>query len=275
MGRSPYRISADGSPLVLPSVGGVTYNVRVGDSAVGWQADHVEPGVTITNKEKWNGQYAQNNALNTLVCVGNEAVIIDGEDEIKGEKGTVTGKHGGIEHVLIDFDWKVLEEIRPSDKILIKAYGVGLKLLDHPDIKIMNMSPRLLNAMDIKEEGDALQIPVAHRVPAKIMGSGLGADNVYRGDYDIQLFDEKIVEEYDLDSLRLGDIVAIENAAHAYGRLFLTGAISIGIVVHTDCVISGHGPGVTTLATSKEGNIRSEMDETANITNILNLRGDV
>jgi len=33
MGKSPYRISADGHPLVLPGVGGITYNVRVGDLA--------------------------------------------------------------------------------------------------------------------------------------------------------------------------------------------------------------------------------------------------
>ena len=35
LGRSPYRISADGRPLVLPGVGGITYNVRVGDLATG------------------------------------------------------------------------------------------------------------------------------------------------------------------------------------------------------------------------------------------------
>ena len=51
-GRSPYRISADGHPVVLPSVGGITYNIRVGDLACGWEADHVEPGVSIENKEK-------------------------------------------------------------------------------------------------------------------------------------------------------------------------------------------------------------------------------
>ena len=33
--RSPYRISSDGKPVVLPSVGGITYNVRVGDTACG------------------------------------------------------------------------------------------------------------------------------------------------------------------------------------------------------------------------------------------------
>ena len=40
--RSIYNVSATGTPSVLPGVGG-TYNVRVGDLATGWEADHVEP----------------------------------------------------------------------------------------------------------------------------------------------------------------------------------------------------------------------------------------
>lgn len=102
MGRSPYRISADGRPMVLPGVGGITYNVRVGDLAVGWEADHAEPGVSIENKEKderFPG--GANKALNVLSCIGNEVVVTTGD--AKGEKGIVTGKNGGIEHVLVDF----------------------------------------------------------------------------------------------------------------------------------------------------------------------------
>lgn len=38
--RDVYRISAQGNPVVLPGVGGITYNIRVGDPACGWEADH-------------------------------------------------------------------------------------------------------------------------------------------------------------------------------------------------------------------------------------------
>ena len=41
------------------------------------------------------------------------------------------------------------------------------------------------------------------------MGSGLGRDNTFRGDYDINLFDPETVREFGLEDLRLGDIVAI------------------------------------------------------------------
>ncbi|NCO38009.1 MAG: DUF4438 domain-containing protein, partial [Armatimonadetes bacterium] len=40
VGDTPYRVSADGQPLVLVGSGGITYNVRVGDSVAGWKADH-------------------------------------------------------------------------------------------------------------------------------------------------------------------------------------------------------------------------------------------
>ena len=100
--RSVYNVSATGKPLVLPGVGGITYNLRVGDPACGWEADHVEPGASTENKENdaRSGQ-AANTAYNVLSCVGNKATLVSGE--AKGAQGTVTGKHGGIEHVLVDF----------------------------------------------------------------------------------------------------------------------------------------------------------------------------
>ncbi|MEA2089638.1 MAG: DUF4438 domain-containing protein [Thermoproteota archaeon] len=272
-GRSPYRISSDGHPVVLPGVGGITYNIRVGDLACGWEADHVEPSVSIENKEK-NERFpeAANRALNVLACVGNEAVVTS--ESAKGEKGVVTGKHGGIEHVLVDFQPEVMEKLMIGDKILIKAFGVGLKLLDYPEIKVMNIDPRFLHALPITTGNDNLEIPVTHKIPASIMGSGLGANQTYSGDYDIQLFDENMRKKYGLDDLRLGDLVAITDADHSYGRVYREGAVSVGIVVHSNCVTSGHGPGVTTLFTSRNGKIVLKIDPEANIAKILKLRKD-
>jgi len=272
--RSAYRISADGKPVVLPGVGGITYNIRVGDLATGWMADHVEPGVSVQNKEKSDRlPSGANMALNILACVGNEATVASGD--AKGAKGVVTGKHGGIEHVLVDFPPETMEKLLIGDKILIKAFGVGLQLLDYPDIKVMNMDPRFLQAINPKPNGDKLEVMVTHVIPAAIMGSGLGADQTYSGDYDIQLFDESTVKKYGLEDLRLGDLVAIQNADHSYGRVYKEGAISIGIVVHSDCVISGHGPGVTTLLTSSKGKIIPRIDPNANIAKLLKLRDDI
>src|SRR3712207_4528632 len=51
VGGSVYRISVDGEPICVPGSGGVTINVRVGDPANGWRGDHVEPAVSIKNRE--------------------------------------------------------------------------------------------------------------------------------------------------------------------------------------------------------------------------------
>ena len=115
--RSVYNISATGKPVVYPGVGGITYNLRVGDPACGWEADHVEPGVSSENKENdaRSGQGA-NTAYNVLSCVGNTARLISGD--AKGAPGTVTVKHGGIEHVLIDFPTETLESLVPARQIV-------------------------------------------------------------------------------------------------------------------------------------------------------------
>ena len=269
--RSVYNVSATGKPLVLPGVGGITYNLRVGDLACGWEADHVEPGVSVENKENdaRSGQ-AANTAFNVLSCVGNKATVINGD--AKGAEGTITGKHGGIEHVLVDFSSEILEKLMLGDRILVKAFGVGLKLVDFPEIKVLNVDPALLDAWNIEPKGDKLEVPVTHIVPAAIMGSGLGANQVNSGDYDIQLFDEGVVEQYELGSLRLGDLVAIIDADHSFGRIYRQGAVSVGVVIHTNCVTAGHGPGVTTLMTSPDGKIIHQINREANIASILKLR---
>ncbi len=267
--RAAYTVTYDGKPIVVPGVGGITYNIRVGDKAFGWEADHVEPGVsTVVNEEKRDAP--PNYAYNTLTCVGNQARVVSGD--AKGAVGVVTGHHGGIEHVLIDFDKETLEKLCIEDKILIKAYGQGLKLLDYPEIKVFNLDPSLLEKMIIKERNkDTIEVPVTCEIPAKLMGSGLGAASVASGDYDITTADKKMVERYKLDRIRFGDIVVISDADNSFGRSYKEGAVSIGIVVHSDCVIAGHGPGVATLLTSPAGKIKFRIDEDANIANYLHL----
>ena len=263
--NSPYRITSEGKPVVLPGVGGITYNVRVGDPACGWVGDHVEPCVSARNPDD-----LENGGFNVLSQAGNSAKVLDGE--AKGATGVVTGKHGGIENVLIDFAQKDIEKMKINDKILVKGFGLGLKLLDFPDIAVMNIDPSLLKKLPIsKTKNTGLKIPVTHKVPAKIMGSGLGAQNSQRGDYDIQLFDEETVKEFSLDTLRFGDIVAIIDADHTYGRIYKTGAVSICVIVHSDCVISGHGPGAMTIFTSSKGLIEPVINKNANIGHYLKI----
>ncbi len=140
----------------------------------------------------------------------------------------------------------------------------------------MNASPTLLDAltasgMAVTSDGK-LRVGVTHFIPAKIMGSGLGQSQTYTGDYDIQFFDPKTVEEYELDSLRFGDIVAIIDADSSYGRVYRQGAITIASVSHGRSDSAGHGPGVTTLFTSTNGRIEPYKASDANLAKLLKVR---
>ncbi|MEN8257591.1 MAG: DUF4438 domain-containing protein [Thermodesulfobacteriota bacterium] len=264
-GINPYRINPEGHSDIYPGVGGITYNVRIGDKACGLFADHVEPGVSISNFTQFAGQAGPNRALNLFSCVGNVATVVSGE--AKGATGRVTGKHGGIDHVLVDFATKDMEKLVIGDKIQVKAVGCGLGLADHPGVKLLNMDPALFKALGVKaRKNGRLEVPVTHTIPAKIMGSGIGHTHSNSGDYDIQLFDKPTVDEYGLQDLRLGDFVAIMDADATYGRIYKTGGVVIGIIVHSDCVLAGHGPGAMVAMASKDGLIIPKIDAKANLT---------
>jgi len=270
-GRNPWAVHAEsGKVASYPSVGGIVYGIRTGDSCIDIEADHVEAGVSVS----YFGQTWPNNAgnygLNLYACVGNVATVINGG--AKGKKGAVTGKHGGIEHVLVDFDEKTKDKLVIGDKMQIRAKGVGLKFTNFDGVSIMNASPALVSAMALNVKGGKLEVPVTHVIPAKIMGSGLGATSAASGDYDIQMFDEAVNKEYKLGTLRFGDIVAITDADSTYGRIFRTGAITVGVVVHSICHTAGHGPGVCTLFASTEGRIKPIVDKDANLKFILGLK---
>lgn len=269
MSDTGYRIDCTGKPVILPGTGGITYNLKVGHPARGWVADHVEPGVSVKNPAPKLGNRSANAALNILSCIGNKALVIGGD--AKGAEGVVTGKHGGIEHVLVDFDDRALAKLAIGDRIMIRAYGTGLALDGFADVKVMNLDPGLADRIGIKVVKGKLEVGVSHIIPAAVMGSGIGKIHSHSGDYDIQLLDEKTVSKHGLGEIRLGDIVAIKDADNTYGRMYRKGAVTIGVVVHSDCVLSGHGPGVTTIMSHSHGGIVPAVDPDANIARLLGI----
>ncbi len=276
IGANVYRVTADGIPQVFPSEGGITYNFRVGDSAVHLAGDHVEPAVGIENLGPDNDSSSdESKGLNALSNIGNEAVVISGD--AKGERGVVIGKHGGIEHVMVDFsDDDVYDKLAIGDEIQIRGYGTGMRLTNIEDVTVMNVSPSLFDALSANGMGKTvegkLRIGVTHFIPAKIMGSGLGDSQTYTGDYDVQFFDLKTIKESGLDTLRFGDIIAIVDADSTYGRVYRQDAITIASVSHGRSDRAGHGPGVTTLFTSKNGQIEPYKASDANLAILLSIR---
>ncbi len=265
--REGYQVSHEGRPLNLPSIGGITYNVKIGDPVRGWIGDHIEPGVSTYNKEGREGREVryspENFGYNILSCIGNQTSLISGK--AKGGRGMVTGIHGGAEHVLIDFPGEVLLKIAYGDKVQVMAFGLGLAIEDMPEVKIFNLDPNLLLKINPKIKNNKIQMSVVAKVPPYLMGSGLGYGPVVSGDYDITMADEKVVKKLGLDKLRFGDLVAIEDTDNSFGRTYRPGAMTIGVVVHSDCVLAGHGPGVTTIMTARGGAIEPIIDKNANI----------
>jgi hypothetical protein len=203
-------------------------------------------------------------------CVGNKAKVISGE--AKDAMGHIIGHHGGSEHVIVDFPREVKEELTYDDKIIIFARGQGLKLIDYPDVMLYNLDPALLGKMKIKKSGKVkLKVPVTTMVPAACLGSGIGAAHVAKGDYDIVTSDPETVKEYQLDKIRFGDFVALMDHDNRYGRAYRRGAVTIGVVVHSDCLIAGHGPGVTTVMTCGTSLIKPVIDLKANVADLLKI----
>jgi len=272
VGSSPYRIGQDGVPRVLPGTGGIVLSHRVGDPCVGLAGDHIEPAVSIRHEGRSikGERDGPNQALQTLTCIGNAARVISGP--CAGKTGVVTGKHGGIDTVLVDFPIEVLRRLTVGDRIQVYAYGTGMRLLRHPDVKVTNCSPRLIARWGLVDDQGRLAVPVTHLIPAALMGSGLGKADVVRGDYDIQMFDAASVRRFHLGTLRFGDLVAVVNADNRFGRSYRQGYMAVGCVVHGESTVAGHGPGVVTLLSGPQQAFSLRQTPDANIARILHIR---
>jgi hypothetical protein len=259
--REAYKATSEGRAAVTLGMAGICYTTRVGDPAFGWEADHLEPGVSIRNQAD-----GPEHALHYLACMGNEAVVTSGL--AAGARGTVTGEHA---HIMVDFPPESIELLAIGDRIQIRARGSGLRLLDHPDVKLHKCSPRLLEALHVRTEDGALEVPVVLEIPSHLMGSGaeLMADYV---DQDFMTNDRREVETWGLDRLRLGDVVAVRDQDHTWGRGYYEGAVTIGLIIHGDSAWTGHGPGVLDLMSSRAGGIVPIIDAEANIAWRMGLR---
>jgi len=264
---APFEVGSQGEVFAWPSTGGITYNVKVGDSVFGWAGEHIEPGVSTTLDHKNRKASA---GYQFLSCCGNRARVISGA--AKGAEGTVIGHHGGVEHLMLDFPDAVLDQLTCDDKFLIKGYGQGLKLVDHPDVHIYNIDPDLFDMWGLKELDDShIEVPVNVIIPGHAMGSGIGALSVTTGDYDILCHDEETVKEHGLDRLRFGDFVAVLDHDNRYGRTYRKGSITIGMVIHSDSPLGGHGPGMMTIMSATDSKLVPVVAENANIGSLLKI----
>jgi len=236
--RHAYRVGPDGQPFLLPGMGGVTLDVHCGDPATGYASDHLEPGASIRHRDP-----GANMALQFLTCVGNQVTVVSGP--AAGAAGHVIGQHA---YVLADFD-DTGGDLATGDAVTVLAVGQGLALPDHPQVVVKNCDPDLLAAMPGGTRPDGrLEVHVAARVPAEAIGAGAGMASEYAntdlmGAYaglgaDLSL---------GLEALRIGDLVALADADHRYGRGYRPDYLTIGVISTGQCMMFGHGPGPSTL----------------------------
>jgi hypothetical protein len=262
-----YETTYTGAPKLDLGMASINYTVSMGDSTYGWaNADHVEPDVTIQGRDR---PRAGQCALALLASIGNEARVVSGE--AKGAKGIYIGRHAGSDD-LVWFPKNVLEDLALDDTIQVKARGVGLEIKGFEDVRVNKLSPEALERMGITIEAGRLVVPVVMEIPGHIMGSGLGYSPIEALDYDIQTTCPEVVEEYELETLRLGDLVAIRDHYDYYGAGRHEGAVTIGVVIHGWSDYAGHGPGLNPVLSALPGRIQPKIDADANVAYYLGIK---
>jgi hypothetical protein len=255
-----YAVDDYGRPIILPGMSGVVRNVRVGDSVYRWAADHLEPGVSAGCADRGRHQ-----ALQFLACLGNTVRVVSGP--AAGAEGTVVGKHA---FVLVDFPQEALDALAPGDRLLVRAHGQGLRLLDFPDVALRSCSPALLHAL-VRPRAGRLVIGVAAEVPSYLMGAGLGMSSEW-ANADVMFTTRETVESHDVGDLRLGDVVVMHDQDHRFGRGYRKGMSAVGVVAHGGYAgIPGHGTGVVTVLSGPSEQLEPITKERANVRDHLEL----
>lgn len=255
-----YVIGHDGKACFIPRSGSINYNVKLGDSAVSWIGEDITTGVSTSHpKEDQMEAYVQ------LACIGNVVKVISGD--AKGAIGFVTGKMSsqGQKQVTITFGDKDLEAMQVGDKVFIKSQGQGLSYTDFPQVRIMNIDPRLLKLLDVKVENDQIIVPVKAVIPQHFNGSGTGEGGPIETDISIGASAIEDMKKDGIEDLCFGDLVLLRGSDNVYGTSFLESASSLAVVVSGHSQMAGRGPGVVVIMSSKDGIIKEDIRSDANL----------
>lgn len=267
-----YVTTWDGKPKLTVGIGGIVLNVKVGDPVFGWYADHLNAGVAVSSFDA-----SKQPALNVFSCIGNKTKVLTGD--AKGAGGVVVGKTyffaGRSNRVIVYFEAEHLKKLAIGDKIEVEAYGTGLAIEGHEDVRVFSLAPHLFDAMGLKAEGGKLVVPVVKVLPGYLMGVGVGRGSSESGAWDIQSCSPELNEEHGLESLRFGDVVAVTDVSSDYGNTVFEGGTIVGVVSHGASDIGGHGPGLAMIFSSRKGKIEPVLDGKANVAYYLGLRKDL
>ncbi|GAA3106668.1 DUF4438 domain-containing protein [Streptosporangium carneum] len=246
-GMNPYRIDAEGRPYVPAGDGGVVLGVRLGDSAFGFDADHAAPGACLVHPDP-----SARLALTAYACVGNEVVVRTGA--ARGARGRVVGKRGEAGRVIVSLSQEHLAALRPGDGMSVRAHGQGARL-GVPGVELLNLDPRLLERLPLRIDAEGLAATVRGVVPSRLAGNGLGRP-AQMWDLDVQV----TPSTPGLAGLRLGDLVCLDDIDVRHNMGYRRGWRTLGVVVHGDSPLPGHGPGVTPIVSGPADRLTVTVD---------------
>jgi hypothetical protein len=255
--RHGYRVNPNGQAFFLPGMGGVTLDVHVGDPATGHAGDHVEPGLSVRHRET-----GANFALQYLSCIGNRVEVTSGP--ATGAAGFVIGQHA---YVLVDMDGDEMRQVTTGDQVKVIAQGQGLHFERHREVVVKNISPSLLASLPGGTTDDGrLEVHVSAVIPSDAVGAGAGMASEY-ANTDLMGAYVGLGEDLSLglEGLRVGDVVALDDQDHRFGRGYREGWTTIGVISTATCMLYGHGPGPSSILSGPSDGFRIVLDRDANL----------
>ncbi len=259
-----YTTTWDGKPKMAIGIGGINYNLKIGDKIFGWaSSDRATVGVATVGTGESRGR----GAWLTFTSIGNEVKVLRGE--AKGDKGVIVGKFGS--YVLVHFKDDVLEKLEIGNTLQVKAKGVGLEIEGFKDVFVHGVTPEVLEKLVIQNAAGKLEVPVVKKIPAEIIGQGAGRGSL-SGNWHIQTCFPPDIKKYGLDELRFGDLVLLKDIQTDYGMGYFKGGATVGVVCAGPSDISGLGIGVTPILSTRSDKLTARIDPTANIGKYLGLR---
>jgi hypothetical protein len=256
-----YTVTWDGKPKMAIGIGGINYNLKIGEKVFGWaNGDRATAGVAAVG----SSERSMSSWL-IYTSIGNKVKVLSGD--AKGEKGVIVGKFGSF--VLIHFDDDVLENLSISDRLHVKARGIGLEIEGFKDVFPHGITPEILEKI-VTKRSNKLEALVVKEIPGELMGQGAGRGSL-SGNWHIQTCYPPDIKKYGLDELRFGDLVLLKDIQTDYGMGYFKGGATLGVICSGPSDISGLGIGVTPILSTRTNKLVGKIDLNANIGKYLGL----
>ncbi|MFC2169831.1 DUF4438 domain-containing protein [Acidobacteriota bacterium] len=257
-----YAVTWDGKPKMAIGIGGINYNLKIGDKVFGWASgDRATVGVATVG----SGEDRARSSWLNLTSIGNGVKVLSGD--AKGEKGVIIGKYGSF--VLIHFEDNVLEKLAIGNTLHVRASGLGLKIDGFDDVFALSIAAEVLEKIVSLNQDGKLEAPVVKEIPADLVARGPGGS--LSGNWYVQTSYPPDIKKYGLDELRFGDLVLLKDIQTDYGKGYYKGGATLGVVCCGPSDISGLGIGVTQILSTRFGKITGRIDASANIGKYLGL----